>query len=174
VRRSASEPGRQLLRAVVGPAANPIPSLGLRSSAPASPCRASGPPSPDVPSRPEAPAGVVISSAGYARLPGGNSVAAQTLNEDAFADRSECWCCGAIDDPARMVHLGNHPEVALCIRCARWASKEAWEIEDRRKTGLLVRARDRFRTLRRGVVLRGWHHHRLFGGPLRWIGRKLP
>lgn len=97
-----------------------------------------------------------------------------TVNEDAFANRSECWCCGAIDDPSRMVHLGNHPEVALCVRCARWAAKEAWEIEDKPKSGPLVFARDRFRALRHNVVRRGWHHHRLLGGPVRWIGKRLP
>ena len=87
---------------------------------------------------------------------------------------SECWCCGAIDDPVRMIHLGNHPEVLLCVRCGRWAAKQAWEIEDRAKTGPLVIARDRFRALRRGVIDRGWQHNRIIGGPLRWIGRHLP
>ena len=42
-----------------------------------------------------------------------------------------------------MVHLGNHPELALCRACARWAAKQVWEIEDRDKTGFLVRMRDR-------------------------------
>ena len=85
-----------------------------------------------------------------------------------------CWCCGTIDDPDRMVHLGNHPEVALCLRCAHWAAKEAWEIEDRDKTGLLVKMRDRFRHLRRDVRDRNWHQHPVFGRPLRWLGKYLP
>jgi hypothetical protein len=85
-----------------------------------------------------------------------------------------CWCCGATDAPERMVHLGNHPEVALCLGCARWAAKEAWAIEDQRRTRLVVRARDRFRSIRRGVVNRGWHRRRVLGGPLRWIGKRLP
>lgn len=54
------------------------------------------------------------------------------------------------------------------------AAKEAWEIEDQGRTGPLVRARDRFRAIRRGVVDRGWHRHRVFGGPLRWVGKRLP
>ena len=86
----------------------------------------------------------------------------------------QCWCCGSIDDPDRMVHLGNHPEVAMCLPCAHWAAKEAWEIEDRDKTGALVRVRDKFRATRRGVVERGWHNSRWFGGPLRWLGKHLP
>lgn len=73
-----------------------------------------------------------------------------------------------------MVHLGNHPEVALCLSCARWAAKEAWEIEDRARTGPLVLARDRFRAARRHVIHRGWHRHPLLGRPLRWIGKRLP
>jgi hypothetical protein len=33
-------------------------------------------------------------------------------------DQAECWCCGQQQPPAEMIHLGNHPEVALCLRCA--------------------------------------------------------
>ncbi len=94
--------------------------------------------------------------------------------EEAWPARSECWCCGMIDDPERQVHLGNHPEVALCIRCARSVSKWAWEVEDRSKTGLAVTARDQFRVLRKAVVRRGWHQSRLVGRPLRWLGGHLP
>jgi hypothetical protein len=35
-------------------------------------------------------------------------------------------------------------------------------------------ARDRFRALRRDVMRRGWHQSRLVGGPIRWIGKRLP
>ena len=75
--------------------------------------------------------------------------AARTAVEDAFTSLSQCWCCGNTDDSALMVHLGNHPEVALCRGCARWAAKQAWEIDDRSKAGLLVNARDRCRHVRR-------------------------
>jgi hypothetical protein len=86
----------------------------------------------------------------------------------------QCWCCGTVDDPTQMVHLGDHPEVALCRGCARWAAKQAWEIEDRAKSGPLVTARDRFRNARQAVIHRGWHRNRMIGAPLRWIGRHLP
>jgi hypothetical protein len=99
---------------------------------------------------------------------------AQTALDDLEVRSGECWCCGTVDDPARMIHLGNHPEVMLCVRCGRWAANQAWAIEDRAKTGPAVRARDAFRALRRRVVRRGWQHSRLFGGPLRWIGKRLP
>ena len=62
----------------------------------------------------------------------------------------------------------------MCRACARWAAKEAWEIEDRDKTGVLVNMRDRFRRLRRGVIDRQWHRQPLIGRPLRWLGKHLP
>lgn len=99
---------------------------------------------------------------------------AQTAVPDEPYDPSQCWCCGAIEDPTKLVHLGNHPEVGVCTRCAHSISKWASEIEDRSRTGLSVRARDRFRQLRRIVVERGWHQHPLIGRPLRWIGRHTP
>jgi len=86
----------------------------------------------------------------------------------------QCWCCGAREDPDLMVHLGNHPEVALCRPCARWAANRAREIDDRTKSGVLVRMRDLARQARQTVVNRGWHQNRLLGPPLRWIGKRLP
>ena len=88
--------------------------------------------------------------------------------------QQECWCCGMTGDPAAMVHLGNHPEVTLCTRCARSVSTWAGEIEDRSRTGVAVKLRDGFRSLRKAVVRRGWHHSRLVGRPVRWLGRYLP
>ncbi|TWP36823.1 hypothetical protein [Leekyejoonella antrihumi] len=88
--------------------------------------------------------------------------------------RIQCWCCGTVDAPDRMVHLGNHPEVHLCLRCAHFVHKQAWEIEDGGKRGPAVLARSRFRSLRAGVVRRGWHQNRFIGGKLRWLGRYLP
>jgi hypothetical protein len=87
---------------------------------------------------------------------------------------SQCWCCGTSEDPARMVRLGNHPEVALCTRCARWAAKQAWAIEDRDRTGPGALLRHQLRAVRHSVVGRGWQHHRFLGGPIRWIGKRLP
>ena len=94
--------------------------------------------------------------------------------DDADTSPSQCWCCGTVEDPTRLVHLGNHPEVGLCVRCAHSVSKWASEIEDRTKTGPLVMARDRFRAVRREVIRRSWLKSRLVGGPIRWIGKRLP
>jgi hypothetical protein len=99
---------------------------------------------------------------------------AQPAVQDETAGRAECWCCGTIEDPSQLVHLGNHPEVSVCTRCAHSISKWAWEIEDQSRTGLVVWVRDRFRRLRKMVVQRGWHRSRLIGRPLRWIGKHTP
>jgi len=73
-----------------------------------------------------------------------------------------------------MVRLGNHPEVALCLRCARWAAKQAAQIEDLTRTGPLVRVRNLLRLARRTVIQHDWHRNRWLGGVLRWLGRRLP
>jgi hypothetical protein len=77
---------------------------------------------------------------------------AQTTVQDEPQGRSGCWCCGRIEDPAKLVHLGNHPDMTVCTRCAHSISKWAWEIEDQSTTGLPVRARDEFRRLRKAVA----------------------
>jgi hypothetical protein len=98
----------------------------------------------------------------------------QTAVRDQPQGRSECWCCGKAEELAKLVHLGNHPEVTVCTRCAHSISKWAWEIEDQSRTGLAVRVRDRFRQARKIVVQRGWQHRSLIGRPLRWIGKHMP
>jgi len=98
----------------------------------------------------------------------------QAVTNDVPRGSSICWCCGTIEEPNRLVQLGNHPEVTVCVRCAHSISKRAWELEDRSRTGFAVRARDQFRLLRKTVVRRGWLHHRLIGRPLRWIGKHTP
>jgi hypothetical protein len=99
----------------------------------------------------------------------------RTAVEDEHAPGpSQCWCCGTIEDPARLVHLGNHPEVTVCVRCAHSLSRWAWEVEDQARTGPAVRARDSLRRLRRTVVRHGWHHNKIVGRGLRRLGRFTP
>lgn len=98
-------------------------------------------------------------------------VAAVDLPDDGNV---ECWCCGTVDDPPRMVHLGNHPEVHLCLRCPHFVHQQAWEIEDEGRGGLAASARGGFRNLRAEVMRRGWHQNRFIGGKPRWLGRHLP
>jgi hypothetical protein len=85
-----------------------------------------------------------------------------------------CWCCDTSDAPERMVQLGNHPEVHLCLQCAHYVHQQAWQIEDDGRRGPGSLARDMFRNLRAEVIRRGWHHNRLLGGKLRWLGKYLP
>lgn len=89
-------------------------------------------------------------------------------------DLVECWCCDTRDTPDRMVHLGNHPEVHLCPRCAHFVHQQAWTIEDNDRHGPGAVARNRFRDLRAQVIRRGWQHNRFVGGRLRWLGKYLP
>lgn len=96
------------------------------------------------------------------------------VRDEQWPSGSECWCCGSVGNGDRMVHLGNHPEVALCLRCARFVAKSGREIEDRDKDGGAARARDQFRTVRKAVVRRGWHNAPVIGAALRWIGRRTP
>ena len=89
----------------------------------------------------------------------------------------QCWCCDISGAPDRMVHLSNHPEVNLCLRCAHFVhrkARKAGEIEDDGKGGPAVFARDRLRTLRTEVVRRGWHQNRFVGDKLRWLDKYLP
>ncbi len=102
-------------------------------------------------------------------------MATRTAIEDADAPSpSECWCCGMVQPPQLLVHLGNHPEVAICVRCAYSVKNWAWEIEDQSRNGFLVRQRARLRLARKKVIRKGWHQHRIIGRPLRWLGRRLP
>ena len=85
-----------------------------------------------------------------------------------------CWCCGARRPPGEVVRLGNHPEVALCFRCAHWAHHQARSSEDATRPTPAARVRDVLRAGRREVMRRGWHHKPILGPVLRWLGPRLP
>lgn len=104
----------------------------------------------------------------------GMTTAAHVEPSDMPGGPGVCWCCGCSGGDERMVHLGEHPEVAVCIRCAHSLSKWAWELDDESKSGPAVKVRDGFRAVRKAVMRRGWQNSRRFGGPLRWIGNRLP
>lgn len=102
-------------------------------------------------------------------------MAVRTAIEDPeLPPHAECWCCGRIEAPDRLVRLGNHPEVAVCVRCAYSLKTWAGVIEDRNRTGLPVRLRAGIGGGRRRVIRRGWHQHGPLARPLRWLGRRLP
>lgn len=86
----------------------------------------------------------------------------------------ECWCCGAHRPADAVVRLGNHPEVALCLRCAHWAHLQARAREDAGRRDPAARVRDVLRAGRRAVMRRGWQHLPVIGPALRRLGRRLP
>jgi len=89
-------------------------------------------------------------------------------------DDLKCWCCGSIYAPSRLVHLGNHPEVRLCLGCAHFVHQRAREIEDSGRRGPAAFTRLQLRNLRAIVVRRGWHRNRALGGELSWLGKYFP
>lgn len=44
-----------------------------------------------------------------------------------------CWCCGDRTVKARLVQLGEHPEVGVCFRCVEMLRKRKREIERQTK-----------------------------------------
>lgn len=98
----------------------------------------------------------------------------ETVVHDQESEDSECWCCAQAIPPGEMVRLDNHPEVALCLGCARFLAQRVSAIEDRERTGPAVLARDVVRRMRRAVIDHSWHTRPLVGTGLRWPGRYLP
>ena len=98
---------------------------------------------------------------------------AQPAIEDT-GGRISCWCCGQEQPESSVVRLGNHPEVAVCLRCAHFLHQQARGREDALRTSPAARARDGMRAARRFVVRRGWHQKAGIGRQLRWLGRRLP
>ena len=93
---------------------------------------------------------------------------------DETDGRARCWCCGARRPPDAVIRLGDHPEVALCFRCAHWAHLQARSREDAVRPTPARRVRDALRAGRREVVRRGWHRRPVIGPLLHWLGRRLP
>jgi ribosome-binding protein aMBF1 (putative translation factor) len=89
-------------------------------------------------------------------------------------DRISCWCCGQEQPEASVVRLGNHPEVAVCLRCAHFLHQQARGREDAQRASPAARARDALRTVRRAVIRRGWHRKAFIGPLLRRLGRHTP
>lgn len=85
-----------------------------------------------------------------------------------------CWCCGARRPPDGVVHLGNHPEVSVCLRCAHFLHKQARGREDALRSSPAARLRDGLRAARWYVVRHGWHQKPGIGRLLRRLGRHTP
>jgi hypothetical protein len=90
------------------------------------------------------------------------------------ASRTRCWCCGNQYPEAELVRLGQHPEVGVCLACARWLQRRAVQRHDDNNpspTGLL---RAGIRKVRAEVIRKGWHEWGVLGRLLRRIDRHLP
>jgi len=93
---------------------------------------------------------------------------------EAPADALECWCCGQRVSTERLVRLGSHPEVAVCLRCAHFLHQQARAREDQLRPSVAGRMRDQLRRARKQVRDRHWHQQPVIGPALRWLGRYLP
>lgn len=85
-----------------------------------------------------------------------------------------CWCCGEQQDEATAVHLGDHPEVVLCLRCAHFVHRRAQAIEDASRRNMATRARDVVRSSESFVIRHDLQRKPLIGPLLRWLGPRLP
>jgi hypothetical protein len=101
-------------------------------------------------------------------------VAAAAAADASDGGQAECWCCGQQYASERLVRLGSHPEVAVCLGCAHFLHRQARAREDALRPSISGRARDALRSVRRMAMDQGWHQRPLIGPPLRWLGRHLP
>ena len=89
-------------------------------------------------------------------------------------EERECWCCGTPNPPSRLLQLNGHPEVEVCLECARYLALRAGERRDQLRPSLTGRLRDVLRAARGLVVGHGWQRLPIIGPVLRWIGRFTP
>jgi hypothetical protein len=84
---------------------------------------------------------------------------------------SRCWCCGKPRSEISLVHLGNHPEVGICISCVHFLRRRAM---DQQATVMRQTLRGAAESVRRQVMTRGWHERPVIGPALQWLNRHLP
>lgn len=83
-----------------------------------------------------------------------------------------CWCCGNEYEADRVVRLGAHPEVAVCIICAHDLRRRAKEHVP--ATATTRRVRGLMRSVRGAVIRRKLGEKPVIGKALRWLDRHLP
>jgi hypothetical protein len=104
----------------------------------------------------------------------GDTLVSAAAAAGSNAEPPECWCCGSVLPESRLVRLGSHPEVGVCLRCAHFLHQQALGREDALHPSPASRVRDHLRSARRIVTERRWHQKQVIGKPLRWFGRRLP
>jgi len=82
-----------------------------------------------------------------------------------------CWCCGNSYPENDLVHLGEHPEVAVCAACARYLNRRSRAATS---TATSRRLYVTAQKVRDAVTARGWHEHPKIGPSLTWIDRHVP
>ena len=99
---------------------------------------------------------------------------AQTIRSADESESADCWCCGQRQQRDMTVHLGSHPEVRVCLRCAHFLHLQARAREDALHPSPAARVRDLLRSARAVVMHHRWHQNPVIGPPLRRLGRHLP
>lgn len=85
---------------------------------------------------------------------------------------ARCWCCGGSYPDDRLVHLGAHPEVGVCRRCARYLGRRSAQLPGRATPATYLRRATQ--SVRDRVMARRLHERRLLGPVLRWMDGFLP
>lgn len=85
-----------------------------------------------------------------------------------------CWCCGREFPESELVHLGMHPEVGVCLQCARWLQRRAVQRYDEQHPSPAAMVRGGVQSMRDVVIRKGWHQRGALGTVLRRIDRYLP
>lgn len=85
--------------------------------------------------------------------------------------QSACWCCGRETADDALVHLGNHPEVGICISCVHFLGRRA---RDYQANVMRQRLRRGAESARGQIMARGWHERPAIGPALKWLNRHLP
>jgi hypothetical protein len=90
------------------------------------------------------------------------------------AERPTCWCCGNTFDDADLTRLGAHPEVGVCVSCARWLHRRARSASDQGKRRPDALLRQGIVRVRGRLMRAGAHEWPLVGPLLRRLDRHLP
>ena len=98
-------------------------------------------------------------------------MSAETETAVGETNEGRCWCCGRISSEDALVHLGNHPEVSICIGCVHFLRRRA---RDHQATVMRQTLRGAAETVRGQVIARGWQQRPVIGQALQWLNRYLP